>query len=71
MNKVIEGKTVNVFLAISFYLKSSFNIGLDARKPVFGDMRTLKARPLAHLRRLISAFVIHLSMIDTSEISIY
>ena len=36
-------------------------MGLDARKPVFEGLRTTKALiSLAHVRSMISAFVIHL-----------
>ena len=47
---------------------------LDARKPVFGGMRTTKAQ--TSLRRLISAFVIRflesiISKLATSKISIF
>ena len=37
-------------------------MGLDARKPVFGGLRTTQEHP----HRLISAFVIHLSRLATS-----
>ena len=52
-------------------------MGLDARKPVFGDLRPPKAQPTpAHPCSLINTFVIHLlerfiSKLATGEISIF
>ena len=51
-------------------------MGLDARKPVWGFANNKEADQPAHLRRLISAFVIRflesiISRLVTSEISIF
>ena len=51
-------------------------MGPIARKPVFGGLRTTQADQTAHLRSLISAFVIHfvesiICKLATGEISIF
>ena len=65
---------LNNCVLISSNVICHHNIGLNARKPVFGDLRTTKAQ--TSLRSLISAFVIHLiesiiSKLASSEISIF
>ena len=62
---------------ICFYkqtLHTLQHMGLDARKPAFGDLRTTKTQ--TSLRSLFSAFVIRIvesiiSKLATSEISIF
>ena len=51
-------------------------MGLDARKPVFGGLRTTGAYQPAHMHSLISAFVIRflksiISKLASSKISVF
>ena len=62
-------------LMILQHLYDYYNLSLDVRKLVFGDLRNKSADQNAHTRRLISAFVIRLlesgvSKFATGEISI-
>ena len=62
--------------AVIFHGSLTLHLGLDARKPVFGGLRTTKAQTSLRIRSLFSAFVIHLieriiSKLATNEISIF
>ena len=53
-----------------------FQMGIDARKPVFGGLRTLKAQTNLRIRSLISIFVIRffesiISRLAAKKISIF
>ena len=67
----------NTNVKIPNYWKSNAlaHMGLVARKPVFGGLRTTQAHTPAHPRSLISVFVIHflestICALATGEISI-